>query len=510
MGLIETCEESGSYDLPAYLDALAPRMGDVGLVIALDSGAGNYDQLWATTSLRGLVNGTLRVDILTEGVHSGDAGGVVPSSFRIARALLDRIDDSRTGVVKGARFRVRDSRRAPGAGASRRRTILGESLWKRFPWASCCDDPGTARLFAQPVTKDPVELILNRTWRAALAVTGADGLPPLESAGNVQRPYTSLKLSLRLPPLVDGERAATSLKKLLENDVPYSASRRRSTRDSAATGWNAPSTAPWLAARARPGVATRSSGKPAAYMGEGGTIPFMSMLNVKFPQAQLLVTGVLGPKSNAHGPNEFLDIAYAKKVTAATAMVIAARCRLNRGQTPVSAVAVGRAPAKPGSDPGLAISEPAHRLPDQQALRAIAAERGDDAASPPRSRRPRRSRRCPRLRAIAPTACTIAAHSRLFAQLAHERPVDLHRLHREAAHQAQRRVAGAEVVDRDLHAERLQRAHRCGRSRRTRPSARARESRGARCRPARRASCSACSNTRSAKSVLLQLARPRR
>jgi acetylornithine deacetylase/succinyl-diaminopimelate desuccinylase-like protein len=320
LGVIETCEESGSYDLPAYLDLLAPRMGDVGLVIALDSGAGNYDQLWATTSLRGLVNGTLRVDILTEGVHSGDAGGVVPSSFRIARQLLDRIDDSRTGVVKAREFTC-DVPADRLAQARQAADVLGESIWKRFPWASCCDDAG-ARIFAEPVTRDPVELILNRTWRAALAVTGADGLPALASAGNVQRPHTSLKLSLRLPPLVEGEAAARAMKKLLENDPPYSAAVDFSY-DSAATGWNAPSTAPWLAS-ALDGASNALFGKPAAYMGEGGTIPFMSMLNVKFPAAQLLVTGVLGPKSNAHGPNEFIDIAYAKKVTAATAMVIAA------------------------------------------------------------------------------------------------------------------------------------------------------------------------------------------
>ena len=315
IGLIETCEESGSYDLPAYLDALAPRMGDVGLVIALDSGAGNYDQLWATTSLRGLVNGTLRVDILTEGVHSGDAGGVVPSSFRIARQLLDRIDDSRTGAVKPTEFscEIPADRLAQARQAAE---ILGESLWKRFPW-SCCGDN---RLFSQPASKDPLELILNRTWRAALAVTGADGLPPPESAGNVQRPFTTLKLSLRLPPLVDGSSAAKSMKDILERDPPYNA--RVAFDGSGSTGWNAPSTAPWLAG-ALDAASNQLWGKPAAYMGEGGTIPFMSMLNVKFPRAQLLVTGVLGPKSNAHGPNEFIDIAYAKKVTAATAMVIA-------------------------------------------------------------------------------------------------------------------------------------------------------------------------------------------
>jgi len=315
LGLIETCEESGSYDLPAYLDALAPRMGEVGLVIALDSGAGNYDQLWVTTSLRGLVNGTLRVDILTEGVHSGDAGGVVPSSFRIARQLLDRVDDSRTGAVKPAAFACEiPAERLEQAGEAAK--ILGDSLWKRFPW-SCCGDE---KIFSQPVTTDPTELILNRTWRAALAVTGADGLPLPDSAGNVQRPFTTLKLSLRLPPLVDGETAARSLKELLERDPPYRA--RVAFEGSGSTGWNAPSTAQWLA-DALDAASSQLWGKPAAYMGEGGTIPFMSMLNAKFPRAQLLVTGVLGPKSNAHGPNEFIDIRYAKKITAATAMVIA-------------------------------------------------------------------------------------------------------------------------------------------------------------------------------------------
>jgi acetylornithine deacetylase/succinyl-diaminopimelate desuccinylase-like protein len=318
VGLSETCEESGSYDLPAYLEALQPRLGDVSLVIALDSGAGNYDQLWATTSLRGLVNGTLTVNILTEGVHSGDAGGVVPSSFRIARQILDRIDDSRTGTVKPAAFQceIPAERVAQAKDAA---AILGDSMWKRFPWASCCE-PGQS-IFAQPVTKDPVELILNRTWRAALAVTGADGLPPLQSAGNVQRPCTSLKLSLRLPPLVNGDKAAAEMKKLLEADPPYDAKVTFEYKG-AGTGWNAPTTAPWLSA-ALDGASQAFFGKPAAYMGEGGTIPFMSMLGDRFPKAQPLVTGVLGPKSNAHGPNEFIDIPYAKKVTAATAVVIA-------------------------------------------------------------------------------------------------------------------------------------------------------------------------------------------
>ena len=319
VGLIETCEESGSYDLPAYLDHLATRMGDVQMVIALDSGAGNYDQLWVTTSLRGLVNGTLKVSMLTEGVHSGDAGGVVPSSFRVARLLLDRIDDSRTGVVKPSAFNcaIPHERITQAIQAAE---ILGEAMWQRFPWDSCCGDDGKF-VFVQPATRDPVELILNRTWRAALAVVGADGLPPIATAGNVQRPYTALKLSLRLPPSVNADDAAETLKQILETDVPYQAN-VTFHYEQAATGWNAPATAPWLTALLD-SASQQAFGKPAAYLGEGGSIPFMGMLGAKFPNAQIVVTGVLGPKSHAHGPNEFLHVPYAKKLTAAVAMLVA-------------------------------------------------------------------------------------------------------------------------------------------------------------------------------------------
>jgi acetylornithine deacetylase/succinyl-diaminopimelate desuccinylase-like protein len=316
-GVIETCEESGSFDLPPYLDALSPRMGDVGLVVALDSGAGSYDELWATTSLRGLVNGTMTVRMLTEGVHSGDAGGAVPSTFRIARQLLDRIDDSATGMTHSPVFSapIPDERVTQAKQAA---DILGDVVWKRFPWQSC----GGAHEFTLPTTRDPVELILNRTWRSALSITGADGLPSTKNAGNVLRPYTALKLSLRIPPTVDGAAAAAEVKALVENNTPYNAVVDFAA-DSAATGWNAPAFAPWLTV-ALDAASMHYFGKPAAYMGEGGTIPFMGMLGEKFPHAQMLVTGVLGPKSNAHGPNEFLHIEYAKKVTAATALVISA------------------------------------------------------------------------------------------------------------------------------------------------------------------------------------------
>jgi acetylornithine deacetylase/succinyl-diaminopimelate desuccinylase-like protein len=314
VGLIECCEESGSYDLPAYLEALAGRIGKVDLVVGLDSGCGNYDQLWMTTSLRGLAAGTLSVEVLTEGVHSGDASGVVPSSFRIARQLLDRLEDAGSGRIVPEAFYVtipeERLRQAWQAGQ-----ILGDSIWTKFPFAAS----------TQSMVNEPGEAVLNRTWRPFLSVVGADGLPAIKDAGNVLRPRTALKLSLRIPPLLDGKSAVRELKRILEADPPHGAKVTFSS-DQSATGWNAPATAPWLEAAVNE-ASQAHFGKPAAMMGEGGTIPFMAMLGERFPQAQFLITGVLGPHSNAHGPNEFLHIEYAKKLTCCVAHVLAAHAR---------------------------------------------------------------------------------------------------------------------------------------------------------------------------------------
>ncbi|MDX3904605.1 MAG: M20 family metallopeptidase [Pigmentiphaga sp.] len=319
VGLIETCEESGSYDLPAYLDLLAGRIGTPTLVVGLDSGCGNYEQLWVTTSLRGLTGGVLTVEVLSEGVHSGMASGLVPSSFRIARQLLNRLDDPATGRVLLPELHadIPPYRVAQAQTAGR---ILGDQVWKQFPWVGCSHGPD-GHAHAQPTTTDPVEGILNRTWRPALSVTGAAGLPSIDQAGNVLRPKTSLKLSMRLPPTVDAERAAHAMKQALESAPPYQAKVSFKTEGSAC-GWNAPPTAPWLE-DALDAASHAAFGRETAWIGEGGTIPFMGMLGEKFPQAQFLITGVLGPQSNAHGPNEFLHIPYAKKLTAAVAYVVA-------------------------------------------------------------------------------------------------------------------------------------------------------------------------------------------
>ncbi len=319
VGLIETCEESGSYDLMPYIDVLRTRLGDVGLVVCLDSGAGNYDQLWLTNSLRGMASGVLKVEVLTEGVHSGDASGLVPSSFRIMRQVLDRLEDSASGRLLPASFHceVPPERLAQARATA---AILGEELYKRFPWAHY--DCGGASQFTLPTTTDPLQALLNRTWIPTLSVTGADGLPDLKNAGNVLRPYTAFKLSLRLPPLVDAAQAVQELKTLLEDNAPYQA-KVTFEGGGAATGWNAPDTAPWLE-QALNAASQAHFGAPCGYIGQGGTIPLMNMLSLGFPRAQMMVCGVLGPKSNAHGPNEFLHVPYAKKLTAAVAQVIAA------------------------------------------------------------------------------------------------------------------------------------------------------------------------------------------
>ena len=318
VGLIESCEESGSRDLLPYIDALGSRLGEVALVICLDSGAGNYDQLWLTSSLRGMASGVLKVEILTEGVHSGDASGLVPSSFRIMRQVLDRLEDSATGRLLPGSFHceVPADRLAQAQATA---AILGDQVHKRFPWAHY--DCGGSTAFALPTTTDPVQALLNRTWTPTLSVTGAEGFPSLQDAGNVLRPYTAFKLSLRLPPLVDAGMAVEQLKVLLEDNAPYQA---RVTFEglSGATGWNAPSTAPWFE-QALNSASNAYFGAPCGYIGQGGTIPLMNMLSKGFPKAQMMVCGVLGPKSNAHGPNEFLHVPYAKKLTAAVAQVIA-------------------------------------------------------------------------------------------------------------------------------------------------------------------------------------------
>ena len=307
--LVEGCEESGSFDLPYYIDLLEDRIGSPDLVVCLDAECGNYDQLWCTTSLRGNLTGTLRVDVLSEGVHSGTASGVVPSSFRTARQLISRVEDEDSGQIKTEALHA-DIPEQRLEQAKLAAETLQELVYEKFPWA--VDDP-------QP-SESHVELLLNNTWRPTLAITGQEGMPDLINAGNVLLPYTVLKLSFRLPPTVNAEDAAVAVKEVLEADTPPLAIVEFDA-DSSMAGWNAPEIADWLEASMQT-ASNAFFGKPSMYMGTGGTIPFMGMLGERFPEAQFLITGLLGPKSNAHGPNEFLHIETGKRLTCCVAQVL--------------------------------------------------------------------------------------------------------------------------------------------------------------------------------------------
>ncbi len=309
--LIENSEESGSIDLPYYIDELEQDIGTPELIICLDSGCGNYEQLWHTTSLRGIVAGTLRVEVLTEGVHSGYGTGIMPSSFRIIRQLLSRVENKNTGEILLSAFhvnipeqRIKETRLAA--------SVLGDEVYKAFPRTGA----------AMPVNDNMSELLLNRTWRPALEIIACEGIPSLENASNVLRPYTTLTLSIRTPHTCDVEKAAVQLKQILEADPPYKA---KVTFDlqKTSSGWHSPLLDSWLK-NAMDEASDAYFGKEALAIAEGGSIPFMAMLGKKFPKAQFLITGILGPHSNAHGPNEFLHIPAVKRLTCCISHVIAA------------------------------------------------------------------------------------------------------------------------------------------------------------------------------------------
>ena len=307
--LIEFSEESGSPDLPHYMDLCKDLIGSPDLVICLDSGAGDYKRFWTTTSLRGLIGLKMKVEVLKEGVHSGGASGHVPSSFRIARTLLSRLEDEETGKiildelnVEIPSYRFDETKNLV--------SILEHEVVEEFPWKNNM----------KPSTDDNIEGVLRRTWRPALSIVGVDGMPSTANAGNVLRPYTTFQLSMRIPPTADAKKATLAIEKALCENVPYDATVELKF-EKAGEGWNAPETKTWLLNSIE--KASRNYfGKKSCFMGEGGSIPFMGMLGKQFPKAQFVITGVLGPKSNAHGPNEFLHIPFAKNLTCCISSII--------------------------------------------------------------------------------------------------------------------------------------------------------------------------------------------
>jgi acetylornithine deacetylase/succinyl-diaminopimelate desuccinylase-like protein len=313
--LIEFSEESGSPDLPPYLEKYQTIIGTPDLVIALDSGAGDYERLWSTTSLRGMLSCIVSVQVLNDATHSGIASGIVPSSMRIMRQLLDRLENANTGEVLLPQLHTKTpAQRIEQVNATA--SVLGDAIRESF---SLIDG-------VQTVSDNPAQLLLNNTWRPTLSVVGQDGIPTVKKAGNVLRAYTTLKLAFRLPPNLDYRIAQQAIQSTLTANPPYNA-KVSVEFDHGGNGWDAPALAPWLQ-QANGEASQLFYGKDAQYFGLGASIPFMAMLGEQYPSAQFLITGVLGPKSNAHGPNEFLHIPYAKKLTACVAYILARQYEL--------------------------------------------------------------------------------------------------------------------------------------------------------------------------------------
>lgn len=306
---IEFSEESGSRDVVAHLEHFEDLIGRPDFLVCLDSCVGDYERLWMSTSLRGLARGTLDVQVLNEGIHSGEGTGIVASSFRVMRSVLDRIENSVTGEIFTSEMKV-DIPEKRLQQARQMADIVQADFYNRMPWV----DGMT------PLTDDVYELILNNTWRSGLAYVGIDGVPSCQDGGNVLRPYTKLKMAFRLPPTLDAKAAGEHIQKVLTENPPYGA---KVTVDIHATanGWNALDLPQELET-----VCEEASkafyGQSYANMGIGGSIPFLGLLAKKFPGVPFVVTGVLGPKSNAHGPNEFLHLPYVKKLTACMAYIL--------------------------------------------------------------------------------------------------------------------------------------------------------------------------------------------
>ena len=310
VALFETCEETDSCDLPYYLKRLRPRLGKVDLVICLDTAAHDYRNLWCTTSLRGIIEGTLKVRLLKDPVHSGAIGGIIASTFRVIRRVLSRIEDAHTGKILlascYAKIPLEYKKQAHSIAA-----ILGKRVYTDFPLLG---------KLVQPITQRTDELLLNRSWRPTLSIIGAEGLPRIQDAGSVLRPMTALQLSLRIPPGCNPDKIAKELKQTLEHNPPYGATIHFTPSVSVA-GWTAPKMAPWLK-HVIDGAAQEFFSSPPLYIGEGGSIGVIPMLHQAFPKAQFILTGACGPQSNEHGPNESLYLPMAKKITACIAYIL--------------------------------------------------------------------------------------------------------------------------------------------------------------------------------------------
>jgi len=303
---IESGEESGSPDLVYYLKKLSDRIKEPDLMICMDSGCKDYSTLWMTTSLRGVCAVECEVECLQESVHSGTGSGIAPDSFTVLRQLFDRLDDAKTSKVLAPLhveippYRLEDAQKLADYAKEKAVTDLVKLL------------PNV-----KPLTEDYKEIILNNTWRPTVVVTGMTGFPAAEGAGNVLRAKTKAKISIRLPPTFDHKESEKIIADILTKDPPYNSKITVKIINSG-NGWAAKDLHPAL----KKSFSASSQflfGRDYFNCGEGGSIPFISELAELFPKCEILVTGVLGPGSNAHCLNECLNLDYTTKMIVALA-----------------------------------------------------------------------------------------------------------------------------------------------------------------------------------------------
>lgn len=310
--LIEGAEESGSGGFAEYMHHLRDRIGEPGFVVFLDGECKDYKRLWATTSTRGLINGFLNIEILTLAEHSGCASGIVPSTFRILRQVLSRIEDQETGkiLLKTAQLEIPQH---IFEAAKHTANILGDEIYTAFHLVEG----------ARPADNDVVQLILNNTWRSTLCIIGAEGFPELKDASNALRPYTKVKLSLRIPPLVNSVKVGEELKAVLEKNPPYGARINFSFEFPPEDAWEATGVSGTWLSKAFDEASEIFCNEKAATVGAGGSIGTLPIISNVFPKSVFLLPGCAGPGSGSHGINEFLHIPFAKKMTCGLAYVFA-------------------------------------------------------------------------------------------------------------------------------------------------------------------------------------------
>eukprot|EP01134_Creolimax_fragrantissima_P007648 CFRG7648T1 len=300
--LLETEEESGSENLLYLMEQAQVKeaLGKPDICICLDSETADYDKIWVTSSLRGLAACNLKIEVMESGQHSGLAGGIVPETFTIARQLLDRLEDSTTGVVVDEFNSQPDDKKRNEA--KEVAEYHGSSLFTNFKLLE-----GVSAMSEH----DLAQMYLQNVWYASLSVTGGCGLPDVSDAGNVLRPWTQLRVGIRLPPNVNGHDAAKKLEEVLTKDPPYGCK----ISVTGLQGGNGFCTKPfpiYLNDSIRD-ASMAFFGQAHSSFGIGGSIPFLSELGQKYPEAQIIPMGAMGPDCNAHNPDESIDLPYAKK-----------------------------------------------------------------------------------------------------------------------------------------------------------------------------------------------------